>query len=146
MKHYVKAGIAGIFSGIVLGAFLWASEEVTGRGVYTLLMNVDYFPVLKDMELNAAVEFFLHIAVSVTLAAILFYLLHKKGMQYRVAPYLFINLGIGGALYLTTNFSERTPAVTDGTAFLLWMAGHVVYGFSLWALVHIFIGKGKDSI
>lgn len=141
----MKAGIAGVLSGIILGIFLWACEEVTGRRVYTLLMNVDYFPALKDMEFIAAVEFLLHIAVSVTLAVILFYLLLKKGMQFRVAPYLFINLGIGGALYLTTAFSERTPAVADGIAFLLWMAGHAVYGFSLWALLHIFIDKGKDG-
>ena len=50
---FVYSLIAGIF----LGFFMKWLQDVTGYKVYTLLMNVDYIPILKEYIFPAWVEF-----------------------------------------------------------------------------------------
>ena len=109
--------LIAIISGGIFGLFLRAIQQFTGKKVYTLLMNIDYFPILKDLKLSEIVEFSLHILVSITVVIVLYYGLRKVGHEQRVSTYIWLNVLIGGLLYLTTTFSERTPELTDMIAF-----------------------------
>lgn len=121
---------AGVVSGILLGLFLKLVEHHTHIRVYTLLLNVDYIPVLNQFLLPELIEFSLHLLVSVWLGTILLYLLEKKevgkaeGFKWVVAVSLFIGL----LLYPTTSLSSRTPTLSDGLAWTYWLLGHGLYG------------------
>ena len=120
--------LIAIISGGIFGLFLRAIQQFTGKKVYTLLMNIDYFPILKDLKLSEIVEFSLHILVSITVVIVLYYGLRKVGHEQRVSTYIWLNVLIGGLLYLTTTFSERTPELTDMIAFTYWLVGHAIFG------------------
>ncbi|WP_203363610.1 hypothetical protein [Bacillus sp. REN10] len=122
--------LAGIVSGIFLGLFLKVIEVGLGIKVYTLLMNVDYIPVIKEFALPEVIEFSLHLIVSIVLAMILFYMI-KKGrwtnqqIIFRTVAICFL---IGVLLYPTTALSDRTPSITSLSAIFYWLVGHALYG------------------
>jgi len=129
--------LIGIVSGGIFGLLFKVIEQLTGKRVYTLLLNVDYFPLLKDWELNEVVEFSLHIAVSIVVVWILYVGLKKIEYEYRISLYIWANILIGGLLYFTTTFSERTPELTDMVAFTYWIGGHIIFGALVGILIKI---------
>ncbi|WP_100009753.1 hypothetical protein [Lentibacillus sediminis] len=135
MKRILYLAVAGIFSGLLLGAFLKIVQAVSGKRVYTLLLNVDYFPVLQNWELGEVAEFMLHLAVSVALVFVLYAAFVRCGWSAKFFPYVVANVLIGALLFLTTLLSNRTPELIDGVAFLYWLAGHLVYGVVLGILL-----------
>ncbi|WP_100403575.1 hypothetical protein [Bacillus sp. FJAT-42315] len=125
--------LAGIVSGIFLGLFLKVIEVGLGIKVYTLLMNVDYIPVIKKVALPELVEFSLHLIVSVVLAMTLAYVVKKEQwtneqIMIRTVTICFL---IGVLLYPTTILSDRTPSITSLSAIFYWLVGHALYGVVL---------------
>lgn len=136
MKRLSLAFI-GIISGLFLGAFLWVVQIITTKNVYTLLINVDYIPVLKEWNMHPITELVLHLIVSVIVVFLLYAIFKRWNMQYRVLPYVLANGVIGVLLYGTTSFSTRTPALLDYFAIFYWILGHLLYGL----IVGIFLQK-----
>lgn len=135
MKIFVKLAVIGIFSGLILGGFLKAVQQLTTIPVYVLLLNVDYFPVIQDWQMNEMQEFFLHMVVSVGLVIVLYVTLGRLEIHRKIHPYITMNVLIGGLLFLTTVLSDRTPALLDRTAFIYWMVGHLIYGVVVGILI-----------
>ncbi|MFD1416468.1 hypothetical protein [Oceanobacillus jeddahense] len=129
--------IVGIVSGFVLGGFLYIFQHWTAIPVYTLLMNVDYFPVLSGMDLPNWLEFSFHLAVSVAVVWILYLVLKKKNLEQRLMPYVFCNTVIGLLIFPTTMLSDRTPEIGSTGAWIIWLTGHMVYGISVWGMLRI---------
>lgn len=67
----------GMLSGIFLGLFLKMIEISTDIKVYTLLLNVDYFPILKNYNFPESIEFVFHLIISGILAVCLFFIINK---------------------------------------------------------------------
>ncbi|AYB46176.1 hypothetical protein [Paenibacillus lautus] len=128
---------AGIAAGILLGLFLKIIEHITSLGVYTLLLNVDYVPLLKELKLSELVEFALHLAISILLSiALAIFLKQKNSSRGRSLSWVsLVCLAVGLLLYPTTVLSDRTPELSDPAALLFWLAGHLLYGIALgWLL------------
>lgn len=125
--------VAGIASGLFLGLFLKVVEHITTLKVYTLLLNIDYIPVLKDMDFTEAGEFGLHLIISIVLSIIIqFYLMRKDWSSAgKVKFVLGVSLVVGLLLYPTTLLSDRTPSITSASSFLFWMLAHGLYGVVL---------------
>jgi hypothetical protein len=125
-----KATLAGIVSGIFLGLILKLVEYVTGLKVYTLLLNVDYVPVLRNYETTELGEFVLHLMISIMLALTLQSYLQTKewDMSKKKKFITLLSIAVGIILYPTTMLSERTPELTNIYAFLSWIIAHAVYG------------------
>jgi hypothetical protein len=123
----------GIISGVVLGLFLKSVELASGKKVYTLLLNVDYIPFLKEIKTSELLEFCLHLVISIFVVIVLCYFLQRKEWTNPKKKWfvLWLSLAIGVSLYPTTMLSERTPEFTDLYAFLFWMGGHGIYGWLL---------------
>lgn len=129
----IKGAAAGLVSGVFLGLFLKVIEFSTSEKVYTLLLNVDYVPVLKRYQFSELVEFVLHLIVSVVLGIGVSIVLSIKNWS-PAGDILFttrISLLIGTLLYPTTALSNRTPDIWDGGAILLWLVGHGLFGYVL---------------
>ncbi|MFC4023456.1 hypothetical protein ACFOUV_06405 [Oceanobacillus longus] len=144
MKRLLKLIIIGVISGFILGGFLNLVEQLTGKKVYVLLMNIDYFPIIGTQEISATVEFGLHVIISILLVNVIYFLFRKWNITTRLTPYILVNGLVGGMLYSTTALSERTPAINDLSAFIYWFGGHIIYGIVVWFLVIILIDKRKD--
>lgn len=128
---------AGIAAGILLGLFLKIIEHITSLEVYTLLLNVDYVPLLNELKLSELVEFALHLVISVLLSIALAIFLKQKNWSRRRSLFWvsLACLAVGLLLYPTTVLSDRTPELSDPAALLFWLAGHLLYGIALgWLL------------
>ncbi|WP_246943911.1 hypothetical protein [Bacillus pinisoli] len=133
MQFLIKSTLIGIVSGVLLGFFFKGIEISLGIKVYTLLLNIDYIPYLKELSLPEWGEFLLHLIVSILLCIILYSLIRRstwtnKQMMVRI---VLINTIIGFLLYPTTALSTRTPALTSLEALSFWIIGHIVYGVIL---------------
>lgn len=129
-------------SGVVLGLFLKLIQSITKLKVYTLLLNVDYIPTLKNLILPEIVEFGLHLMISVVLAfGVNFYITRREFKKGTIISFVVkVSLLIGLLLFPTTILSERTPSITNAYAFLVWMVGHWIYGFVLVRILSIKTG------
>jgi len=139
-----KAGrilLVGLVSGLVLNYYFKFIEWLTGDKVYTLLLNVDYFPILKNYTFPEWIEISFHLVVSFALAFIYVWLWKRwnKPFLYTVLTALLIGL----IIYPTTGFSDRTPAVTDLSALAWWQTGHLLYGWLVaWLLQRLYTKTG----
>lgn len=128
---------AGLAAGIILGLFLKIVELSTSLKVYTLLLNIDYVPVLNELKLSEIIEFALHLIISVLLSiALTIFLKQKNWTRWRSLSWVsLVCLAVGLLLYPTTVLSDRTPELSDLAALLFWLAGHLLYGIALgWLL------------
>ncbi|ARK21958.1 MULTISPECIES: hypothetical protein [Sporosarcina] len=138
-KYIVQGTWIGIVTGILLAVVLKMVQAITGDKVYTLLLNVDYIPIVKEYQFPEVIEVFFHLIVSVVLCIILVILYDKSRGFIRNHAILFpllVNVAIGLLLYPTTSFSDRTPSVTNIISLLWWVAGHALYGFVVGVLIN----------
>lgn len=133
MKKVMSIVGIGFSTGLLLNYYFKLIEWMTGDKVYTLLLNVDYFPVLKNYAFPEWIEISFHLIVSLVLTGTYTFLWTKWKR-----PFLWTvvtSLVIGLVIYPTTGFSGRTPEVTDGSALFWWLTGHLLYGWALaWLL------------
>lgn len=132
----MKLMVIGLFLGVVLGGSLKLAQALSGKKVYVLLLNVDYIPMLKELQMDEAEEFLLHLFVSIILVPVLYFLLKRINIHRKIFPYIIINLLIGGLLFCTTVLSGRTPDITDTAALSLWLSGHLIYGALVGAIIY----------
>ncbi|WP_082234669.1 hypothetical protein [Halobacillus massiliensis] len=125
----------GTISGLAIGIYMWLVEELTAIKVYILLMNVDFIPVIGDIDWPAPVEWLFHLIISWAIGMIYCFLLRSKQnstvrMQWILA---FVLSAIAFSTYfpLTLLAIKDTPAVTNMTAIVLWAAGHILYALLL---------------
>jgi hypothetical protein len=125
-----KAVLAGLISGVFLGLFLKVVETTTSLKVYTLLLNVDYVPIIQRFELSEIIEFSIHLFISVVLGVCLLFLLNKKYIptNKRILFITIFCLVVGIFLYPTTLLSDRTPSISNLPALSFWLLGHSLYG------------------
>lgn len=129
MKRLLHLLWIGIVTGIAFGFVLKGLQAMTGKKVYTLLLNVDYIPWFRDRVFNELEEFSFHVIISVIVVFVFYWLLKKMRLSHKIIPYMFVNGLIGAMMFTTTSFSMKTPDVLDGEAFGLWLIAHVIYGF-----------------
>lgn len=125
-----KAILAGLISGVFLGLFLKVVEITTSIKVYTLLLNVDYVPILQHYKLSEIIEFSIHLFISVVISISLLFFFNKKSLPTikRILLVILFSLVIGVLLYPTTALSNRTPSLTNLSAIGYWLLGHSLYG------------------
>jgi uncharacterized protein YsxB (DUF464 family) len=130
LKRIGTGIVCGAISGIIMGLFLKLIEHVTDIKVYTLLLNVDFLPFLKGIELNEYVEFSLHLFISIFIGIIYACLSYSDKRPFStsfilVIPTIFLYFP------LTTLALKETPLIDDYYAFFWWTLGHALYAFSL---------------
>ncbi|MCY8231249.1 hypothetical protein [Priestia endophytica] len=128
-----RAFIGGIISGIIMSVFLKGIEELTHLRVYTLLLNVDYIPLLKRVTSNEPLELILHLIVAVIVSVVWFVVLRKINLtkkKSRIAT-IMMAMCIGLLLYPSTIMSERTPSFSSLPSLGFWLLGHLIFGILL---------------
>ena len=137
LRKIVHTFFYSLIAGIFLGLLMKWLQDVTGYKVYTLLMNVDYIPILKDYIFPAWIEFTFHLIVAVILAYAIVWVAWKKHYTSNqlIRFTIVVNIIIAIVLYPTTILSDRTPALFSFPSFGLWLVAHIAYGIVLGVLL-----------
>ncbi len=129
MRTIIRQGLlAGLLSGIVLGLVLKWIQYQTGALVYTLLLNVDFVPLLPP-RLPEWLEFALHLLVALILGVVFRWWISRWYHPWIAG----LILGAGSSLlfFPLATMSDRVPAVDDWHAYMYWLMGHLLYGVTL---------------
>ncbi|EKE31658.1 MULTISPECIES: hypothetical protein [Salimicrobium] len=125
----------GTIAGVALGGFLYGIEKIFGLSVYTLLMNVDFIPGVRHAMGHPALEWMLHLSVSLSIGFIFVYIVEKRKAWDSTFRFVLSGLLSAGAALtyvpLTLLAIQETPSLRDGKAISLWLAGHAVFGLVL---------------
>ena len=138
-----QACTAGILAGFLLGFSLKLIQEISGLLVYTLLMNVDYIPVLKQFQFPEWIEFSFHLVVSVVKGVLLMVIAIKQNWSAQGVFYytIIINVFIAIIIYPTTLLSTRTPPLLSVPSIGMWIIAHLLYGIMLGSLLVLITRK-----
>jgi ribose/xylose/arabinose/galactoside ABC-type transport system permease subunit len=132
----LRLGISiGMLSGIILGLCLKWIEWLTGKQVYTLLLNVDFIPIIGPIQWPEWVEFVFHLLIAVAIGIVFVYIVGKlNNMSIRkivLCSFLLTLPTIPLYFPLTLLALKPTPAVDDTVAIFYWTAGHLIFEAAL---------------
>lgn len=132
----LRLGISiGMLSGIILGLCLKWIEWLTGKQVYTLLLNVDFIPIIGPIQWPEWVEFVFHLLIAVVIGIVFVYIVGKlNNMSIRkmvLCSFLLTLPTIPLYFPLTLLALKPTPAVDDLLAIFYWTACHLIFAAAL---------------
>ncbi|MBU8687670.1 hypothetical protein KM918_10005 [Priestia megaterium] len=132
----LRLGISiGMLSGIILGLCLKWIEWLTGKQVYTLLLNVDFIPIIGPIQWPEWVEFVFHLLIAVAIGIVFVYIVGKlNNMSIRkivLCSFLLTLPTIPLYFPLTLLALKPTPAVDDTVAIFYWTASHLIFAAAL---------------
>lgn len=139
MKQIWQLILIGLVSGTVLAAFLIGVYLLTSNEAYYLLFNVDYIPILKDLQPKIVIEITFHYLFCVISVVGLYFILSLINRERRLLYYVAVYALGSATLFFLTGLSTHTPACTDGAAWIYWSIGHVIYGFFVGFLIEYWI-------
>src|SRR5699024_5788742 len=105
--------IVGILTSFVLGFFLKILELITDLKVYTLLLNIDFIPILGNINFPEWIEFSFHIIILVILTYIFYYFVVKNNWRWQnILFYLSLgNMLIDLLIYIISLLSFITQTL-----------------------------------
>ncbi|MGG4383164.1 hypothetical protein ABEX08_14120 [Priestia megaterium] len=132
----LRLGISiGMLSGIILGLCLKWIEWLTGKQVYTLLLNVDFIPIIGPIQWPEWVEFVFHLLIAAAIGIVFVYIVDKlNNMSIRkivLCSFLLTLPTIPLYFPLTLLALKPTPAVDDAGAIFYWTADHLIFAAAL---------------
>ncbi|MBN8207324.1 hypothetical protein JI666_01030 [Bacillus sp. NTK071] len=139
MNGKVKLGlIAGTISGIALGLILKAIQALTGNLVYTLLLNIDFIPIIGSINWPEIIEFGFHLIISLIIGVVYSiacarYFPRKKEAQ-AVLAYMLTLPTVFLYFPLTYLAIKPTPDLMDLSSIGYWTFGHAIYAVILFAV------------
>lgn len=125
---------AGTISGTGLALFLWIIEQLFDYRVFTLLLNVDFIPVVGGINWPVVVEFLFHLFISWVIAAgysIYLYIKPRTNFQ-EWTTVLILSIGAGLSYFPLSELAIKSvPSITDFRAAMYWFIGHLLYAVLL---------------
>jgi len=138
----------GSISGIALSAWMYLWQQITALKVYTLLLNVDFIPFIRQVDWNDYMLNFFHIIISWAIVLI-YILLNKKRGRSRWLIGIGLSLCAACVYFpLSLLANQPVPSVDNWWAIIIWFSGHLLYGLLVVKLTDLFYnGKflGKQS-
>ncbi|WP_051189072.1 hypothetical protein [Halalkalibacillus halophilus] len=138
MTHLYIAIIVGIISSTAISLYFYIIEAMTGKQLFTLLLNIDFIYDPSDGgAVYMAFEYSLHVFVAISIVLVyLYWITRKKEFWQRRMEIAGLLTFIAFLTYfpLTMLANTTTPAVTDAVAIFDWFVGHVIFFFNLYYL------------
>lgn len=136
----LNATAIGIISGIVLGVVLKVIEAQTTKKVYTLLLNIDFIPILNSIQFGEMGEFLFHLLFSIILSFIYMSWTEKSNSNSAITYFLKASIVTFPTvlLYFPLSFLaiKEVPAINDVQSIMYWTFGHFIYVITLSVLVY----------
>src|SRR5699024_8744581 len=133
MSKKIEVLIVGILTSFVLGFFLKILELITDLKVYTLLLNIDFIPILGNINFTEWIEFSFHIIISVILPYIFYYFVVNINCSCHIMLFFFsiVIMLIILLFYTITLLSDRTLPLFLIFALNFLLVVHLIYGISM---------------
>ncbi|MEW4285018.1 hypothetical protein [Priestia koreensis] len=140
---------SGAIAGLILGLFLKMIQFITGEKVYTLLLNVDFIPVIGNVDWPEVVEFLFHLIIAVMIG-----LVFGGVLQFKKWETLRMHVLIAACLTIPTIFlyfpltllaHQATPGVWNGWALFYWTFGHALFMIVLLITYRLLMRKKASS-
>lgn len=129
----------GMVSGTVLALFLKLVELLTANTIYHLLFDVSYIPFLKNFRPLWLIRGIFHYGTCMGSIIVLYGILSLFNLQKSLYSYLVV-IGAGSAvLFILTFLAKNTPAITDYSAWLYWVLGHLLFGWVTALLIQKYV-------
>ena len=130
----------GLLSGILLGLILKSIEHFTNVGVYTLLLNVDFLPIMGSIKWSESAEFFFHVLISIIIAIVFVNLAQRFKIEEHFYQLLLLSFLICLPTFLlyfilSSLAIKEVPAWNDWIAFTYWSFGHLIY---VWIMAFLY--------
>ena len=139
----------GFWSGLILGLLLKWIQSVTGEQVYTLLLNVDFIPIIGNVQWSEVTEFIFHMSISLIIGVVFVYISKRRNYSFGqlVIISLLISVPFPFLFFLLSWLAveANVPATTDWGAFLYWVFAHLTYSLLLPILYKTFERKNAVS-
>ena len=127
--------VIGLLNGIVLGLVMKWVEMLSGIKVYTLLLNVDFLPVIGTVPWGEESLFLFHLlfSLAITYGYVQIVVPLKLFRGWNTYLLAFLTIIPAVILYFPLSAWSLTGAVlpSDMTAFSLWAFLHLFYALSL---------------
>lgn len=134
-QSIIEGIIIGTVAGAALGIFLWVIEKFTREMVYTLLMNVDFIPLLGGVQLPSIMEWLFHLIISWGISMIFVFFVRGGRFATKLRKWLLVLFlaTVAGLSYfpLTILAKTETPSFFDFEAIFYWTAGHILFAVLL---------------
>ncbi|WP_110112399.1 hypothetical protein [Bacillus sp. CGMCC 1.16541] len=145
----IKSGITiGFISGSVLGLVLKLIEMITNKKVYTLLLNIDFIPIIGEVHWPESIEFFFHLLIAFIIGILFVYVVKRLTIQsWRrlLVTSIFLTLPTIPLYFpLTILAIKETPAIDDFVSISYWTISHLLFALTL-AASYRFIQKKRVS-
>ncbi|AIY05976.1 hypothetical protein Plano_2011 [Planococcus sp. PAMC 21323] len=139
----------GFWSGLILGLLLKWIQSVTGENVYTLLLNIDFIPIIGNVQWSEVTEFIFHMIVSLVIGIVFVFLAKRRKYTFGqlVILSLLISIPLPFLFFILSSLAVTAdvPAVNDWNAFLYWVFGHLTYSLLLSIFYKTFERKNAVS-
>ncbi|WP_285766474.1 hypothetical protein [Peribacillus sp. SI8-4] len=134
-KGIYKTMVIGIINGIMLGLAMKLVEMFFGMKVYTLLLEVDFLPVIGSFPWGEKTLFLFHLLLSIAItysyAHIIIPFKDFRGRNEYVLAFLTITPAVLLYFPLSAWSKAGTPLPSDISAFSVWACLHLFYALSL---------------
>ncbi|MDE4086261.1 hypothetical protein PO902_14535 [Planococcus maritimus] len=139
----------GFWSGLILGLLLKWMQAVTGVRNYELLLNVDFIPLVNQVNWSELTEFVFHLIISLVIGIVYVYIAKRR--NYTFGQLTIISLVLTLPTYILffplsiLAVEADVPKPTDMGAFLYWILAHLTYALLLPILYKTFERKNAAS-
>lgn len=139
----------GFWSGLILGLLLKWMQAVTGVRNYELLLNVDFIPLVNQVNWSELTEFVFHLIISLVIGIVYVYIAKRR--NYTFGQLTIISLVLTLPTYILffplsmLAVEADVPEPTDMGAFLYWILAHLTYALLLPILYKTFERKNAAS-
>lgn len=133
-----------------MGLFLKLVESQTDLRVYTLLLNVDFVPVIGVIKWPEPIEFIFHLVISIAVSFAFTFVSDRLQIYDSLPKSWFLSfllcLPIFVLYFPLIHFAKKeVPAWNDWDAFTVWTIAHLIYTWSL-PILNKSIGFVKESL
>lgn len=139
----------GFWSGLILGLLMKWMQWVTGVRIYELLLNVDFIPVIGQVNWSELTEFVFHLIISLVIGIVYVYIAKRRSYTFGQLTILSLVLTLPTYILFfplaALAVEADVPEPTDVGAFLYWILAHLTYALLLPILYKTFERKNAAS-
>lgn len=122
----------GTVTAFLLASVLWLIEKLTGSKVYTLLLNVDFIPVIGSIDWPIWMEWFFHIIIAWIIAYLYVRITKDKSNKVKWLTSIVLTSGAVMTYFPLTYLAiKETPGLFDVAAIFYWVVGHACFATAL---------------
>lgn len=149
VRRSLKAILLGGISGLVLGLLFKWIETMMNIKIYTLLLNIDFMPLIGKIHWGEPLEFVFHTLFSCIISYIYILIIEVKKVRY-LKNYLFwaliVTIPTIPLYFPLSNLAIKdVPANNNFCSVLFWTIGHIIYALILGWLGSIILNNKKTA-